>query len=76
MKTHERISIDPAIMAGKPCIKGTRVPVTTLIKWLGKGFTIDELLAQYPTITRDDILAALLYASDFMDSEVVLAAAE
>ncbi|MCH9808728.1 MAG: DUF433 domain-containing protein [Alphaproteobacteria bacterium] len=74
--THERISIDPKVMFGKPVIKGTRIPVATLLMWLGKGMSTDEVLREYPSLTRDDVLAALRYASEYMSAEVVLPAAE
>jgi uncharacterized protein (DUF433 family) len=54
---HERIEINPEIMAGKPVIRGTRIPVETVLRKLGAGMTIDALLVDHPRLTRDDILA-------------------
>ncbi|MBC7721393.1 MAG: DUF433 domain-containing protein [Pedobacter sp.] len=58
----ERISIDPKIMTGKPCIKGTRITVELLLGRLGEGASMEWILAGYPHITREDILEAILYA--------------
>lgn len=58
-----RISIDPAICHGKACIKGTRIPVHQIIGMLANGDTIEELLKEYPTLEREDILACLDYAA-------------
>jgi uncharacterized protein (DUF433 family) len=62
--THDRISIDPNIKFGKPCIKGTRLPVEMVLRSLGERGSEDGVLADYPTISRDDIRAALLFAAD------------
>jgi uncharacterized protein (DUF433 family) len=53
------VTIDHRIMGGVPCIAGTRIPVTTVISLLGQGQMLDAILADYPTLTRDSILAAL-----------------
>ena len=58
-----RITSDPAICHGKPCIRGLRYPVESVLEWLAGGMTIDEILADYPDLDRDDILAALAYAA-------------
>jgi len=60
---HERITIDPAICHGKPCIRGLRYPVETVLEWLAGGMTIEEILADYEDLEREDILAALSYAA-------------
>lgn len=59
-----RISIDPNICFGKPCIKGTRIWVSLILDYLSSGMSIDELLEEYPYLTRDDILAALAYGAE------------
>ena len=59
-----RISIDPRVCHGQACVKGTRMPVHQLVRMLANGDTIDDLLAEYPTLTREDILASLDYAAD------------
>jgi uncharacterized protein (DUF433 family) len=61
---HPRITFDPAIMLGKPCIKGTRITVELILRWLSEGRTFDELLEAYPHIAEEDIKAALAYAAD------------
>ena len=58
-----RITSDPAICHGKPCIRGLRYPVESVLEWLAGGMTIDEILADYPDLERDDILATLAYAA-------------
>lgn len=58
-----RISFDPAVMGGKPCIRGKRVTVGMLVAQLGAGVGIDELLDDYPYIEREDVLEAVRYAA-------------
>lgn len=59
----KRISIDPKICHGQACIKGTRIPVHQIIRMMDNGDTIEELLEEYPSISRDDILACRDYAA-------------
>ena len=59
----DRITIDPALCHGKPCIRGLRYPVESVLQWLAGGMTIDEILADYEDLTREDILAALAFAA-------------
>lgn len=73
---HERIVWDAKIMSGKPVVRGTRIPVETILRWLGKGVSIDELLAQYPTLSREDIHAAQTFAADVLADERIVTAAE
>ena len=63
METLVRIQRDPAIMGGKPCIRGSRVTVGMIVGMLGSGHDIDRLLTDYPYLTREDILEALRYAA-------------
>ncbi len=65
----DRIVIDHEILAGKPVIKGTRIPVYLIIELLGNGLTEKEVLRQYPTLKEEDIKAALLYASKCIENE-------
>jgi uncharacterized protein (DUF433 family) len=58
-----RITVDPAVMTGKPCIRGLRVTVGMILGNLGAGASIDELLAAYPYIEREDILEAIRFAA-------------
>lgn len=65
-----RIVIDSAIRHGKPCIRGTRIPVTTILDLLAGGSTYEEILTDYPDLTREDIQAALAYAARLAQDEV------
>lgn len=58
-----RISIDPEVCHGKPCIKGTRVMVSIILDYLKAGETVETILRQYPTLVADDVRAALSYAA-------------
>ncbi len=58
-----RITIDPAVCHGKPCVRGLRYPVEMLLELLSSGMTIDEILADYEDLERDDLLAVLAYAA-------------
>jgi uncharacterized protein (DUF433 family) len=69
-----RISSDPAVMMGKPCIKGTRITVELILRKLGAGRSMTDLLEAYPHLTEDDVRAALAFAADYMQHETVLAA--
>jgi uncharacterized protein (DUF433 family) len=59
----ERISIDSAICHGQACVKGTRIPVHQIVRMMANGDTVDDLLAEYPTLERADIMACLDYAA-------------
>ena len=59
----ERITSDPSICFGKPIIRGLRYPVRNVLEWLAAGMSIEEILADYEDLEREDILAALLYAA-------------
>lgn len=59
----ERITIDPDICHGKPCIRGLRYPVEFLLELLSSGMTHDEILADYDDLEEDDILSVLLFAT-------------
>jgi uncharacterized protein (DUF433 family) len=63
MPVPERISLDPNVMGGKPCIRGTRITVGLVVGLIAAGRTIDQVLAAYPDLTRDDVTAALAYAA-------------
>lgn len=63
MNSTERITIDPAVCHGKPCIRGLRYPVESVLEWLSGGMTVDDILADYPDLEREDILAAVGYAA-------------
>lgn len=59
----ERITTDPARMRGLPCIRGTRITVSAILGQLAAGRSVDEVLADYPQLEREDVLAALEYAA-------------
>ena len=59
----DRISHNPAVMGGKPCIRGMRVTAGMIVNQIGAGHTIDEVLANYPYLEREDVLQALRYAA-------------
>jgi len=61
---HPRISIDPKVMGGKACIRGTRITGDVLVDHLASGETMAELLEGYPPLTEEDVRAALRYAAD------------
>jgi len=60
----ERISIDPNVCFGKPCIKGTRIWVSLLLDMLANGMTIKEIIEEYPHLTEDDVRAAIAYGAE------------
>ena len=59
----ERISIHPQICHGKPCIKGTRIMVSVILDNLAEGLSPEEIIAEYPPLTLDDVQAAMAYAA-------------
>ena len=63
MNWRERITVDPAVCHGQACIKGTRIMVSVLLDNLAAGIELDELLRSYPSLTADDVRAALAYAA-------------
>lgn len=60
----DRIVVDPAFHHGDPCIKGTRVPVSVIVGSIADGDTVAEVLAAYPSLTEEDVRAALRFAAD------------
>jgi len=71
MDWHDRITIDPNILVGKPVIKGTRIAVEFVINLLAQGWSQAEIVRNYPGIEHEDILACLKYASEMLQSEKV-----
>jgi len=67
----ERITIDPDICGGKPCIKGTRIWVSLVLDLLAGGTTEAELLAEYPQLTHQDVLAAIAYGAEVSRERIV-----
>lgn len=72
----ERISIDPNVCFGKPCIRGTRIWVSLILDFLASGMTMDEVLADYPQLTREDILAAIAYGAEMARERYIMIPAE
>lgn len=59
-----RITVDPAVMGGMPCIRGMRLPVATVVAMVADGMTVDEIIDDLPYLERDDIAEALRYAAE------------
>ena len=66
---HERIIADPKVMLGKPVIRGTRITVEHILRKLGGGLTVDQLLADHPQLKPEDIQAAQAFAADYLANE-------
>lgn len=67
----ERIIVDQKVMAGVPCIRGTRIPVTTVVGLIAEGMTPVEIVTDFPQLTPDDIRQALLFAAAAVDQTVL-----
>jgi uncharacterized protein (DUF433 family) len=72
----DHIDIDPDLHHSDPCIRGTRIPVATIVGSLADGMTADEIIATYPQLTKVKVQAALAYAADVMRQELLLPFAE
>ena len=75
MKLPSRLASSPEVMMGKPCIKGTRIPVYLLLQKMAAGESSDQLLAAYAQLSKEDLLACLEYAAALASEEVILAEA-
>ena len=64
MAEHPRIEVDPEIMVGKPIIRGTRITVELIVRRFADGYTLADILDDYPHLTAEDVHAALAYAAD------------
>jgi uncharacterized protein (DUF433 family) len=64
MSYQDRITLDPRIRSGKPCIKGTRIAVADVLDYLGGGMTTAEILNDFPDLTAEDIQACLTFAAE------------
>ena len=69
---NERIEINPAIMGGKPVIRGTRVPVELILRKLGAGLSPEAIVGDHPRLTPDDIRAAQAFAADYLADEILV----
>ena len=67
----DRITIDPEVCGGKPCIKGTRIWVSLVLDFLADGMTESELLAEYPQLAHEDVLAAIAYGAEAAREHIV-----
>jgi uncharacterized protein (DUF433 family) len=68
----QRIVTDPEIHHGEPCIVGTRIPVRMIVGSLADGLTSEQIVAEYPQLTSEDVLAALAYAAEVLHQESLL----
>jgi uncharacterized protein (DUF433 family) len=75
MTARDRITIDAAVMQGKPVVRGTRITVDLLLRKLSEGATQADLLDAYPHLTAEDIRAALAYAADAVSHEDIVSTA-
>ncbi len=71
MAWHDRITVDPKVLVGKPVIRGTRLAVEFLVELLAEGWSHDDVLRNYPQLTEEDIHAALHYATERLKLERV-----
>lgn len=67
----ERISINPKVCFGKPMIKGTRIWVSLILDFLANGMSMEEILSEYPHITREDVLACIAYGAEAADDRFI-----
>jgi uncharacterized protein (DUF433 family) len=71
MNWQPHISVDPAVLHGKACIRGTRIPVAVVLANLADGMSVDEIIRSYPSLTAEAIQAALAYAADLAQERVL-----
>ena len=76
MNWRARIKIDPQICHGKACIAGTRIMVSVVLDNLADGSSVDDILRLYPSLTREDIAAAMAYGAELARERVIVTAAE
>ena len=60
------------VLGGKPCIKGTRISVQLILEWLANGSSVDEIIHEFPQLSREIIQEALLYASELANNELII----
>jgi uncharacterized protein (DUF433 family) len=68
----DRVEINPAVMLGKPVIRGTRLTVEIILEKLAAGFTVEEVREDYPFLAREDVLAALAYARNAIGTDELI----
>ncbi len=69
----ERIEVNPKKLGGKPVVRGTRIPVTPIVRLVAEGLTPEEILREYPELTLEDVRAALRYVAELAEAEVRVA---
>jgi uncharacterized protein (DUF433 family) len=67
----DRISINPRVCHGQPCVKGTRIMVWLVVQYLANGDSVEDILAAYPSVTQEDIQACLAYAAEMTRERVL-----
>lgn len=73
MDWRDRIVSNPDILLGKPTVKGTRISVELILGWMANGWSVEDVLASYPHISRDDVLAALAFAAEMLREDEFIA---
>jgi uncharacterized protein (DUF433 family) len=68
---YSRITIDPEICFGKPCIRGMRMPVASILAYLGSGMTFQDVLKEFPYLEIEDIYQALAFSSSFLEDRII-----
>ncbi len=76
MELQNRISINPKICHGQPCVKGARIMVTNILAALAEGLSFDEIITEFPEIVREDILTCIDFANDVLNEKTWLPEAE
>jgi uncharacterized protein (DUF433 family) len=71
MKWAERIVTDPAVCHGQACIRGTRIPVSVVLDNIAEGVTPDDIIAEYPSLSKEDIQAAIAYAAELTRERIL-----
>jgi uncharacterized protein (DUF433 family) len=66
-----RVQVDPEVMQGAPCIRGTRIPVAMIVRMIADGTPVEELLADYPQVSAEDVREALRFAAASVDQHVL-----
>ncbi|MPY82795.1 MAG: DUF433 domain-containing protein [Actinophytocola sp.] len=69
----DRITVDPAVLGGKPCIRGLRISVGMIVQMVAAGKTVDDILSEYPYLEAEDVRQALTYAAALAENEYHLA---
>ena len=75
LELNNRIVVDPAVLVGKPIVRGTRISVQQVLGYLADGWTAGEIVEEYPSLTQDDIAACLAYARDLVAEEAIFPSA-